>query len=145
MRLTVLIVLSFGLFGCNTSQNVYVSNEHSHTGNTDTAKSEVRMRQSSSALMDSTKLTHTFKQSTSKKPVKVDVEKVILPLPKNFDKADVDAVFKHCTNVAYETLFIKENCKTESERKICESAQFGSQTFNKEFSHCLAKYGWETY
>lgn len=143
-RLTIFLLFSISVVGCNSTQNVEVTNETIVTENRVNTKTKVRMRQTSSAATSTTQSSSTIGEDTTTKHV-TKLIKVPATTSKMPDKNDIDAVSRHCTKVSYEAVFIKENCKTNSERKICKSAQFGNATFMKEFNYCIAQNGWETY
>lgn len=141
MRVIAFLLLPILVLGCNSTQSVHVTTETNINENRINTKTKVRMRQTSSAATSTKQSSSKLGEGTTHKRL----ESVTSPSNKMLDKNDIDAVSQHCTKVSYEAVFIKENCKTTSERRICKSAQFGNETFMKEFNYCLTQNGWETY
>ena len=143
MRVVVVLLFPILVLGCNSTQNVHVTSETSINESRINTKTKVRMRQTSSAESSKQSSSTIVDGNATTKVTKA--VKIPTTANKVFNKNDIDAVSQHCTKVSYEAVFIKENCKTTSERKICKSAQFGNETFMKEFNYCLTQNGWETY
>lgn len=141
MRIIAFLLLPMLVLGCNSTQNVNVTTETNINEDKVNTKTQVRIRQTPSVATSTKQSSSTLGEGTTQR------RSISVPGPsyKMLDKNDIDAVSQHCTKVSYEAVFIKENCKTTSERKICKSAQFGNETFMKEFNYCLTQNGWETY
>ena len=134
------------LTACNNTQGVVVEATTKVTGASVNTTTKIRIRE----IARSTNVTVVGKSesntSTSEgvpKP-KSSVQNMIKLDPK-VDQSDLAKVSTYCEEFSFKALYIKESCKSSSDRKVCKSAQFGNSTFMKEFNHCLKQYGWETY
>lgn len=135
------------LTGCKTTQDISIETKTKVSANVVNTSTTVRIREiaisnSNTAETDSSKTT-LIETKTGTQP-KQAVTKPVKLNPK-VDASNLTAVSDYCENFAYEAVYIKENCKSAVERKICSSAQFGNAIFMKEFNYCIVQYGWETY
>lgn len=134
------------LAACNTTQDVAVETTTRVTGANVSTNTKIRIREipygtSVTAVSKSGNNTSTSKEvSKSNSPMQN-----MIKLDPKVDQSDLVAVSSYCEKLSFKALYIKESCKSSSDRKVCKSAQFGNATFMKEFKYCLKQYGWETY
>ena len=135
-----LLIAPLLLVACNTTQNISVENTTTTSGITVNTTSTVKIRPTQ------TKIAHATDVTVNKaKQEKTGTQRAAKKLPDTVDKSDLNAVYSYCEKVSFEAVFIKEKCKTKSERNVCRTAQFGNEVFDKEFNYCLSNLGWEQY
>lgn len=109
-------------------------------------KTKIKLREISSNKNVTVVVNSEHNSTTSVEVIKPkSIVQSPIKLDPKVDQSDLAAVTSYCEEFSLKALYLKESCKSSSDRKVCKSAQFGNATFVKEFNYCLKQHGWEVY